>query len=127
MSTYKILNGKSGITAELTTESTVSHYGLPVLRMRGKSDRCEFPVGTPDMGPSDFLPTGIRAAEFVRRWAQQIGEDFSEEEGAENASNMLPCDADGHEAAHRFLAQWPEGPQVPSAKEVVAKLFCKHN
>jgi hypothetical protein len=98
----KIYTGPGGVKGYLTTESPASHYGIPALRIEGKG--C---ADLPDYGPSDVLPSGVTAGAFV----------------AECASGVLPKGFGGtihpmttatREAARKFCAQWPEGPQIPS-------------
>ncbi len=48
-------------TAELTTESSASSYNIPVLRIRLKTTEEE-----QDLGPGDFLPSGLTARDLVR-------------------------------------------------------------
>jgi len=47
----------------------------------------------PDYGPADILPSGLSAAALV----VQAAGDF---------------DAETHESAQKFCAQWPEGPHI---------------
>ncbi len=73
----------------LTTESSASHYNIPVLRIESNAG--------PDLGPSDFIGKQF-AAQLVAKWA---GKKCRKPEELE--------------AARRFLRQWPEGPQVGGA------------
>jgi hypothetical protein len=82
-----IYSGPTGVKATLT-DSSASHYGIPVLRVEGKG--CE---NLPDYGPADILPSGLSGAALV----VQVAGDF---------------DAETREAAQNFCAQWPEGPQI---------------
>ena len=77
-----IYTGPTGVKATLTTDSSSSHYGIPVLRVEGE-----------DYGPADILPSGLSGAALI---AQVAGE----------------FDAETREAAQNFCAQWPEGPQI---------------
>lgn len=74
----------------LTTESSASHYGIPVLRsvVDGKTE---------DLGPGDYFSTKLgrmSAGEIVAGWKNNTAR--SEEE---------------RKAATSFLRQWPQGPQ----------------
>jgi len=98
----KIYTGPTNVKGYLTTESPASHYGVPVLRVEGKGTE-----DWPDLGSADLLGSGITAGQFV----------------VECASGVLPKDVGGRihpmseevrEAARRFCAQWPEGPQIPA-------------
>lgn len=73
----------------LTTDSPASHYGSPALRD-------EHDTVTPDYGPADLLPTDESAAALVMRWATRPHRTKEE-----------------RDAARLFLAQWPDGPQLP--------------
>jgi hypothetical protein len=88
MSDVLIYTGPTGVTATLTTDSPASHYGCPALRIEaeGMDD-------LPDLGPADVLPSGLTAAELVCRQADCLSEA-------------------GRKAAKKFLAQWPDGPQL---------------
>lgn len=81
------------MTAELTTDSPASHYGIPVLRVH---DDGTF-VG--DYGPADILPEQIAAAGGI----------------AATAGYWVAAQANAgtidREAARAFCAQWPDGPQ----------------
>jgi len=80
-----------GGTAVLTTESSQSHDGRPVLELTGEGVGGTF-------GPADLVflqPNPRTAASIVAGWAQQKGRTVVE-----------------LELARRFLGQWPEGPQV---------------
>ena len=90
---YLVLNDPDGGMAFLTTESAVgTRDGVPVLEIRaGEVD------GT--FGPADLIydESGpvMRAAPLVEVWASSPDRSDAE-----------------IEAARRFCAQWPEGPQV---------------
>ena len=78
---------------QLTTRSSHSHNGLPVLRIEGD----DFPT---DYGPADdvSLLAGLvvlKAGELVAAWA--------------NTKGRTPKEL---EAARKFLSQWPDGPQI---------------
>ena len=84
-------DGKGG-TAILTTDSPGSHYGIPVLRIEAEDVDGDF-------GPADVVvkkPPFITAADVVCGWAYDRDRTHDEVE-----------------AARRFCAQWPDGPQVP--------------
>ena len=95
MSAIRIYDGPSDMTVSLTTESPMSHHGVPVLRIEGE--------GFEDMGPADQLPSGMLAADFVCRWA---------EGGDPDAGTFAECTAEGRRMARAFCAQWPAGPQI---------------
>ena len=86
----------------LTTNSPMSHYGCPALRLAEPFDD---PDRTTDYGPADLVTHGEAAetfgpepaAETIVRWVEGQREALSDE-------------AVG--AAKRFCAQWPTGPQV---------------
>jgi hypothetical protein len=84
---------KGSIKVTLTTESSQSHYKIPVLRV-------EHPQGTSDCGPADIVPR-----------------DPDEAPGC--AADLLlaihrakPLAGEVLEGAKAFLSQWPEGPQL---------------
>ena len=91
---YLVLNDPDGGMAFLTTESAVGTCGVPVLRITAADVDGDF-------GPADVIgdlsrpETLVSAAEIVAAWAAK-----DERSDAET------------EAARRFCAQWPEGPQV---------------
>ena len=70
---------------ELTTDSAMSSYGIPALRVNDDSPS--------DYGSADTLPDGRRAAEVVAAFGR-------------------PATGDDRDAAAKFLRQWPEGPQI---------------
>jgi hypothetical protein len=90
-----VCKDSKGGTAILTTASPASHYGIPVLRIDAEDVSGDF-------GPSDLLgnldePSKMfHAAGMVAGWAGQPGRTPEE-----------------IEAARKYLAQWPEGPQLP--------------
>lgn len=82
-------------TAILTTESVASHYGIPVLRIE-----IEAAGMIEDYGPADLVqlpdwPQAVPAAYIVAGWAMRTDRS-----------------ADERDAARRYCAQWPDGPQV---------------
>ena len=86
-----ITKDEKGGTCHLTTDSSASHYGIPVLRIDGEDIDGDF-------GPADIIgtaPSIIYAAEAVAGWAKQPGRTAEE-----------------IKAARSFLRQWPDGPQV---------------
>lgn len=85
-----IYRGPYGHTAILTTNSSASSYGVPVLRIEGKGLD-----DWPDLGPADALPSGHTAARLVVN--------------AMDTGFWTPNDI---EAGRKFCAQWPDGPQV---------------
>lgn len=87
---YLILSDDNGGTARLTTDSSASSYGCPVLVFDAEDIRGEF-------GPADMLPTDkpLTGADLVATWA---GEPERTEEELT--------------AAGRYLRQWPDGPQI---------------
>ena len=80
-------------TVSLTTDSSDSYYGIPVLRV-------EHPEMNADLGPTDLAPTaegeglGTAAALLLRIHAER------------------PLKGEALDAARRFLSHWPEGPQL---------------
>jgi len=86
-------DGKGG-TAILTTNSPVSHYGIPVLQITAEDVDGDF--GPADLiGDLDHPERIITAANIVVGWAK-TGKRTKEE----------------IEAAGLFLSQWPDGPQI---------------
>lgn len=83
------------VNAELTTESTMSHYGIPVLRINGV-----------DYGPRDIVAQYTELLEDGAPTKDMTAAEFV-------CVNCLPahCFALQIEAAEAFCAQWPEGPQ----------------
>ena len=82
------------ITVTFTTESPGSHNGIPVLRIKGH------PTGDADCGPASLVPhvegqMPGTAADVVLR-----------------IHHFQPLTGETLNAAHRFLRQWPEGPQL---------------
>jgi hypothetical protein len=100
------------ILVTLTTESSGSHSGIPVLRV--KHPAYEDSV---DLGPADFVPCG-------------------EDEPPGTAAELLvhihakrPLTGEALDGARRFLSQWPDGPQLPepySALALDASLHPEH-
>jgi len=83
-----------GGTAILTTDSPMSHYGIPVLRIEAEDVDGDF--GPADLiGDLDHPERIITAASIVAGWAK-TGKRTKEE----------------IEAAGLFLSQWPDGPQL---------------
>lgn len=90
-----IYTDKDGGTAVLTIVSPVSHYGIPVLRIEADDINGDF-------GPSDIIsltPKPYTAADVVAGWATQDGRTDDE-----------------LTSARKFLAQWPDGPQLWGGK-----------
>ena len=88
---YLITNDADGGTATLSTDSPMSSYGVPVLRISSAD-------ATGDFGPADAIrhrQPRVLAADIVAAWAHE--------------TDRTP---DEIEAARLFLQQWPEGPQV---------------
>jgi len=86
-----ITKDEKGGFAILTTDSPMSHYGVPVLRIEAEDVDGDF-------GPADLIgevPNLVSAASIVAGWARS-GERTREE----------------IEAARLFLSQWPDGPQL---------------
>ena len=73
--------------ATLTTRSSLSRYGLPLLRLDVGRDIA-------DLGPTDRIGDEL-AADYVLRWARQPDRS----------------DVERH-AAKQFLRRWPTGPQL---------------
>ena len=67
MCEHVIYQGPTGVVATLTTHSSQSHHGIPVLRIEG-TDAEGNSVDGPDLGPSDLLPSALSAAELVSLW-----------------------------------------------------------
>ncbi len=76
--------------AFLTTESPQSSYGIPVLEINDQT-----------FGPAESDPNGNNAAQIVASWARQ--------------GNRTVRQID---AAHSFLSQWPQGPQVDKKTKI---------
>lgn len=94
MSEYVILTDSEGGTAILTDETAACRYGIHVLLIDAEDLKGEF--GPADLiGDLDRPETLMHAAEPVLAWA--LKPERTPEE---------------REAARRFLAQWPEGPQL---------------
>jgi len=95
MSEYLVLTDAQGGRAVLTDETAACRYGIPVLLIDAEDVQGEF-------GPADVIgdlenpETLVHAAQVVHRWASDPAR--TEEE---------------RQAAHKFLRQWPEGPQLP--------------
>lgn len=91
---HLILEDEAGGTAVLTTESSASHYGVPVLRI--EADDVDGDFGPADLiGDLDKPSTLMTAASIVAPWGNQPERTAAE-----------------RKAARQFCAQWPEGPQV---------------
>lgn len=86
----------------LTTDSPMSHYGIPVLRF---ADEFDDQNRTNDYGPADMIEHGDAvdtfgpetSAEFICRWVDGQCDTLSSSAVA---------------AAKLFLRQWPDGPQI---------------
>jgi hypothetical protein len=95
---YIVLSDSEGGTGRLTTDSPASNGGVPVLEIDTEDVNGTF-------GPSDLIgdidkpETLTRTASLVAAWASEP--DRTEDELT---------------AAHRFLHQWPEGPNVGDAE-----------
>ena len=98
----EIYTGPGGVKGYLTTESPASHYGVPALRVEGKGVE-----DWPDMGPADVLGSGITAAQFVVECASGVLPKGI-------GGTIHPMDKATRDAARKFCAQWPEGPQIQS-------------
>ena len=88
-----IIEDENGGTASLTTDSCLSRYGIPILRVEAEDINGEY-------GPGDVLNVDdtrgiLTAAQIVAGWA--LNPERTKEE---------------IKAAQAFLRQWPEGPQV---------------
>jgi hypothetical protein len=89
-------DGKGG-RAYLTWGSPMSHYGCPVLRIDAEDVDGDF--GPADLIDASSIGRGVfPAANIVAGWVAKVGRTPEEVE-----------------AARKFLAQWPEGPQVSQA------------
>ena len=86
------------VSVSLTTESSVSHYGIPVLRVK-------HPAGNADCGPADSVP---RSADEAPGTAAQL---------LCTIHRNKPLTGDTLSAAQSFLSQWPEGPQLEGGAE----------
>jgi hypothetical protein len=86
---------RGGVTVTLTTESSASHYGIPVLRVDHPA--CD---GSVDLGPADLAPAaegeapGTGAALLLTIHANR------------------PLKGEALDGARSFLSQWPDGPQL---------------
>lgn len=91
-----IIKNKGGGVAYLTTASSQSHYGIPVLRIDGAKD---IPDRGIDYGPADVIAeiNGriLTGAHIVAGWAMD--------------KKRIPREI---EIARLYLSQWPDGPQV---------------
>lgn len=85
---YLIAKDPEGGTAYLTNENSASRYGIPNLEITSEEVDGIF-------GPADMVGEDRNAAALVFAWARLPGR--TEEE---------------REAAHSFLRQWPQGPQI---------------
>lgn len=103
MASYEIRIKTTGdVMAYLTTDSPMSHYGIPALRFAPGFDD---PNRSCDYGPADLVTHGEAAeafgpepaAEFIVRWVNGQRDNLT---------------AEAIDAAKRFLAQWPDGPQI---------------
>ncbi|MBI4560552.1 MAG: hypothetical protein HY724_00800 [Candidatus Rokubacteria bacterium] len=103
----RIYTGPHGVTATLTTESSASHYGIPALRIEGPGVE-----DWPDFGPADVLGSGLTAAAIVRACAVGKLPDGI-------GGRIHKMDETAREAAQRFLAQWPDGPQIPAEEDAL--------
>lgn len=95
-----ITKDKDGGMAYLTTASSQSHYGIPVLRIEGAQD---IPDRGIDYGPADIVAeTGnhiLTGASIVAGWAMD--------------KKRTPREV---EIARLYLSQWPDGPQIPATR-----------
>lgn len=90
---YLVLEDGKGGSVKLTTESSASSDGIPVLRVESEESHGDY-------GPSDLIGDlegndFVKAAEIVAAWGKKRGRTQEEKE-----------------AARLFLHQWPQGPQV---------------
>jgi hypothetical protein len=79
--------------AELTTDSTMSHYGIPVLRLNGN-----------DYGPKDVVGEYTDLLTEVTSTKTMTAAEYV-------CLNSAPGHCFQREYAVKFCAQWPEGPQ----------------
>lgn len=78
----------NGGQAYLTTNSSQSHYGVPVLRVEADDVSGDF-------GPADIIHGTMTAADVIAGWAREP--ERTEEEV---------------KIARQYLSQWPDGPQL---------------
>jgi hypothetical protein len=80
----------------LTTDSPLSSYGIPVLRIKTR-ERAFAEYGYPDgdYQPGDVVISGVSGATIVAAWARR----------PERKPEELKL-------AQLYLSQWPDGPQV---------------
>lgn len=90
-----IYRGPTGYTAALTTNSSASSYGIPVLRLAGPG------MEATDCGPGDIIPSGIPAALIVEYALQGVLPPGW-------AGELPPMDDEVQQAANRYLMQWPD-------------------
>ena len=100
-----IMTDKDGGTAVLTTNSPLSSYGIPVLRIDANDVKGDF-------GPADLIgepPNLTTAAQVVAGWASQ--------------QERTP---DEIRAAIKFLSQWVGSPKIPITIAKYAELHGKN-
>jgi hypothetical protein len=91
--------------AILTTGSSQSSHGIPVLRLKGTLTGPGY-ADHVDLGPSDmFFVFAMTAAEFVVACARGKLPPGT-------GGRIHKMSKETRETARRFLAQWPEGPQL---------------
>jgi hypothetical protein len=84
------------VLVTLTTQSSASHSGIPVLRVKHPAYEDSL-----DLGPADFAPCG--EDEPPRRAAELLVHIHAKR----------PLTGGALDGARRFLSQWPDGPQLP--------------
>jgi len=90
-----IYRGPTGYIATLSTNSSASSYGIPVLRLEGPG------MEAIDCGPADILPSGVPAATVVEYALQgKLPSGW--------AGELPELDEEAQEAANRYLMQWPD-------------------
>jgi hypothetical protein len=93
-----------GGRATLTTGSSQSSHGILVLRLKGTLTGGSYAEHV-DLEPSDIFMFAMTAAEFVVACASgTLPTGWG--------GKIHPMSKETREAARRFLAQWPEGPQL---------------
>lgn len=92
MTSGTIYSPQKGIHVTLTTDSPMSSYGIPVLRVTLKGESF-------DLGPADILPNGLAAGDLAR-----MALDGRLEPGVEG--RLYPLDHDDEILCQRFLDLW---------------------
>jgi hypothetical protein len=95
MEDFQVYKGPHGATATLTTNSSLSSYGMPVLRLEGPG------TDAVDYGPADILPSGLPAGVLVSLALQLAPR--KDENGEFHEMGL-----DARDGAEQFISQCPE-------------------